>query len=61
MVSGLITAILLACFVAGSVWVFSSRRNAEFEEAARLPLEDEMPAVANESIAAEFISREGRP
>jgi cytochrome c oxidase cbb3-type subunit 4 len=61
MASGIITAILLACFVAGSFWVFSSRRNKEFEEAARLPLEDEMPANANESIAREFSSRGGKP
>jgi len=48
MISGIITAILLASFIAGSVWVFSGRRNAEFDEAAKLPLEDEMPAVKTE-------------
>ena len=48
MFSGIITAILLISFIAGSIWVFSARRNAEFEEAARLPLEDEMPVVNTE-------------
>lgn len=43
MISGIITAILLACFVAGSLWVFSARRNSEFEQAARLPLDEGMP------------------
>lgn len=56
MISGMITAILLACFIAGSFWVFSNRRNAEFEEAARLPLEDALPATAKDPIA-----RESRP
>lgn len=41
MISGIVTAILLVAFVAGSVWVFSSRRKPEFDAASRIPLEDQ--------------------
>jgi cytochrome c oxidase cbb3-type subunit 4 len=41
MIAGIITAILLLSFLGGSAYVYSSRRHAEFEAAARLPLEDE--------------------
>jgi cytochrome c oxidase cbb3-type subunit 4 len=40
MVSGIVTAILLGCFAAGTAWAWSGRRRAEFEQAARLPLDD---------------------
>lgn len=40
MVSGIVTAILLGSFIAGTAWAFSARRRAEFDHAARLPLED---------------------
>lgn len=40
MLSGIITAILLLCFLAGTAWAFSSKRKAEFEAAARMPLQD---------------------
>ena len=43
MIAGIITAILLTTFLAGSAWVYSARRHAEFEAAARLPLEEETP------------------
>ena len=43
MVSGIVTAILLACFIAGTAWAFSARRRAEFDRAARLPLEEHAP------------------
>jgi cytochrome c oxidase cbb3-type subunit 4 len=39
--SGIATAVLLACFVGGWIWAWSSRRRDEFDAAARLPLEDE--------------------
>ena len=41
MVSGIITAILLAVFIAGWAWAWSPRRKQGFDEAARLPLSDE--------------------
>ena len=43
MVSGIVTAILLACFLGGTAWAYSSKRKSEFEAAARLPLEDDLP------------------
>lgn len=42
MVSGIITAILLAIFIAGWAWAWSPRRKQGFDDAARLPLSDEM-------------------
>jgi cytochrome c oxidase cbb3-type subunit 4 len=40
MVSGIITAVLLALFIGGWIWAWSPRRKREFEDAARLPLND---------------------
>ena len=38
---GLWTAVLLVVFVAIVVWAWSGRRSKDFDEAARLPLEEE--------------------
>jgi cytochrome c oxidase cbb3-type subunit IV len=46
MLSGIVTAILLALFVIGALWAYSPRRRSAFEAAARLPLEDAPPAAA---------------
>jgi len=43
MIAGIITAILLVSFLAGSAWAYSGKRRAEFEAAARLPLEEQAP------------------
>lgn len=40
MVSGIVTASLLVVFIAGWAWAWSPRRRRDFEEAARLPLDD---------------------
>lgn len=40
-VRGLLTLALLIAFVGMVVWAFSKKRKKDFEEAARLPLEDE--------------------
>ncbi len=40
MVSGIVTAVLLVVFVGGWLWAWSPRRRADFEEAARLPLDE---------------------
>ena len=55
MISGIITAILLAVFLGGTAWAYSSRRRAEFEAAARMPLEDlPLPAdTATDAASAE--------
>ena len=42
-VRGLITLALMAAFIAMVVIVWSRRRSAEFESAARLPLEEVPP------------------
>jgi len=39
--SGLVTALLLLAFIGGVAWAYSARRKRDFDEAARLPLEDE--------------------
>ena len=41
MIAGITTAILLACFLAGTAMAFSTARRAEFDAAARLPLEED--------------------
>ena len=40
MISGIVTAILLASFLAGTAWAWSARRREEFDAAAQLPLDD---------------------
>lgn len=40
MFAGIVTAILLALFIGGVLYVWSPRRKEEFEAAARLPLDD---------------------
>lgn len=41
---GLLTVLLMAAFLGLCVWAFSRRRKADFDEAARLPLEDDAGA-----------------
>ena len=38
---GLITAALFVLFIALVIWIYSAKRHAEFDEAARLPLGDD--------------------
>jgi cytochrome c oxidase cbb3-type subunit 4 len=38
---GVVTALLMALFVALVYWAYSRRRHAEFSSAAALPLEDD--------------------
>lgn len=40
MLSGIITLILMVLFIIGAVWVYSPKRKAEFDEAARLAVDD---------------------
>ena len=40
MLSGIITLLLLLLFVAGWYWAWRPARRAEFEAAARMPLDD---------------------
>ena len=41
MISGIVTAVLLACFVGGWIWAWSPKRKHEFDEAAQLPLNED--------------------
>ena len=43
-VRGLITAALFVAFLALVFWAYSKRRKADFDELARMPLEDDSPA-----------------
>lgn len=43
MTSGLVTLILLLVFLGVVFWAYSSRRKADFDAAARIPLEDHDP------------------
>lgn len=43
MISGIITATLLLAFLGITIWAWSARNRARFADAARLPLEDEVP------------------
>ena len=43
MLSGIITTLLLLLFLAGWAWAWSPRRKRSFDEAASLPLHDEVP------------------
>ncbi len=42
--SGVMTGILILVFIGIIAWAYSSRRRRDFEEAARIPLEDENPS-----------------
>lgn len=44
-VRGLLTAVLFAAFIALWFWTWSKKRRAEFEAAALLPLQEEVPAT----------------
>ncbi len=43
-VRGLLTLALLIAFLALVFWAYSKRRKADFDELARMPLEDDPPA-----------------
>jgi len=44
--SGIVTGVLIVLFVGIWIWAYSARRKAGFEEAARLPLEEDVPSAA---------------
>ena len=48
MIQGIITAILLVAFLAGTAWVYSGRRREAFDAAARMPLDEQPPASDHE-------------
>ena len=40
MLSGIVSVVLLVSFVGGWIWVWQPSRRAEFDAAARLPLDE---------------------
>ena len=40
MIAGIVTGLVLVLFIGGWIWAWSPKRKREFEEAARLPLDD---------------------
>ena len=42
----ILTVLTFICFVGIVWWAYSSRRKEAFEEASRLPLDDDSPVVA---------------
>jgi cytochrome c oxidase cbb3-type subunit IV len=45
--AGIVTIVSLLAFLAGVAWAYSGKRRREFDEAARLPLEDGRPGDAD--------------
>jgi cytochrome c oxidase cbb3-type subunit 4 len=58
MISGIVTAVLLATFLGITVWAYSSRQRERFRQAAHLPLDDEARADAVPSCCS---GQERRP
>ena len=46
------TVVVMVTFLGIVVWAFSSKRKSAFDEAARLPFEDE-PPVDNNKVSSE--------
>lgn len=40
-IHGVFTILLIIIFIGMCIWVFNKKHNKDFEEAARLPLDDE--------------------
>jgi cytochrome c oxidase cbb3-type subunit 4 len=47
MLSGIFTALLIVVFIGICLWAYSSKRKPDFDEAARLPLDDNEPDEEN--------------
>jgi cytochrome c oxidase cbb3-type subunit 4 len=47
-IRGLLTALLLFSFIGLCIWAWSSRRKADFEATAALPLEEDHHMTINE-------------
>lgn len=49
MTSGVITAFAMLAFIGITIWVFLLKRKEDFDEQARLPLDDDEPMKSEES------------
>lgn len=45
---GILTAVLMVAFIGMVFWAYSRKRKADFDEAARLPLEDDATSLSQE-------------
>ena len=52
MIAGLFTALLLVVFIGCCVWAWSPARKQAFDEAARIPLDDDTARKDNKGNAA---------
>jgi len=43
--SGIVTAVLIVLFLSVCAWAYSARRRSQFDEAARIPLDDDVSDV----------------
>jgi cytochrome c oxidase cbb3-type subunit 4 len=56
-IAGIVTAVLLASFVAGWIWAWRPSRRAAFDAAARLPLDDDDMAMQSMSVKSRETQR----
>jgi cbb3-type cytochrome oxidase subunit 3 len=61
MIAGAITAVLLCLFIVITGWAWSRRNHARFEEASRLPLEDDFNLHVRASRNGECCCKERTP
>jgi cytochrome c oxidase cbb3-type subunit 4 len=61
MISGIVTAILLASFLGITAWAWSSRQHARFDDASKLPLRDEPRDTALRADSGRTDEAEDRP
>ncbi|MGD8688765.1 MAG: cbb3-type cytochrome c oxidase subunit 3 [Gammaproteobacteria bacterium] len=47
-VRGLLTVVLMIAFIGMVIWAWSSKRKKDFDEASRLPLDDDKPSANEE-------------
>ena len=61
-IRGLGTVVVMVAFIGLALWVFSSRRKADFDEATLLPFADDPEAIARvERQQQENTSRRNQP
>ena len=59
MLAGIVTVVAFIAFIAGVAWAMSGKRKREFDEAARMPLEDEEEAARTVDRQAGDTNRNG--
>ena len=57
MIRGLGTVVVMVAFIGLALWVFSSRRKSEFDEATMLPFADDPEAIKHVEQAQARASR----